>query len=45
MLRQACIEGKAEKRDILSFIGNMFRHNVQLPGWYSDSEIAAFLIR
>jgi len=45
MLRQARMEGQAEKRNILSFMGSMFRHNLQVPDWYSDSEVARFLIK
>ena len=45
MLRQAQAEKLSEQKDILKYIGEKFRHKLQLPEWKTDREVAQFLLR
>lgn len=47
MLRQAsCIDGGLFKQvQVKRYIGRMFRVKFGLPSWYSDEEVASFLIK
>ena len=45
MLRLLHEEGLGSKAKIRSYIGQRFRVKLYLPTWYTDQEVAAFLIR
>ena len=45
MLRLAQAENLSKKKDILKFIGEKFRHKLQLPEWKTDIQVAEFLFR
>jgi len=45
MIRQAQLESKGTRQKVLSYIGMVFRHNLQAPDWYLDTAVATFLIR
>ena len=45
MLRQAQAENLSKQSVILKYIGEKFRLKIMLPEWYTDKQIAEFLLR
>lgn len=45
MLRQALQEGLVTQKRVLQYIGECFRVKLKLPEWYTDVEVAKFLIK
>lgn len=45
MLRQVQNEGLLTRDQVRAYIGEKFRICMRLPEWYSDEEVAAFLLR
>ena len=45
MLRLARAEGLASRASVLKYVGERFRIKVNLPEWYTDTQVSEFLLR
>lgn len=45
MLRQVQEEKLLSRDEVRAYMGDKFRVTMKLPEWYTDMEVAAFLLR